>query len=390
MAKTAHIRLKDRTLENDIKYRAPLSYRYLRIIAWICLIIAQIGMVAKLNIRIVPGSEQQIGWVKDMGEIFATFPLPLFLLANFAVMYQKRDSWKKLIMFYGGVALGLYIVANVVIIHYGYGFVNAFAQINFMDMAKGFGLLLFGLGKTGLVFNIFIDLFLCALVFYFLNYNPKSFQGKKLIIFRSFVIIPILYEVGSILIKYFVSLGQMDLPFFVFFLLTSKPPLMFAAIVALFVILKIEELRKKKKYLNNDFVKEHRKTNAHSLRFSIIIAITFFVAGIIDLIIYLSTSLALASKFVADIEDIDVASYLALYVISHLGFGDASTLLLIAPLTLLFSYTKVHKNKKIDPLIPVVGIALILFVYVEGIFQIVVVNVAKVVQAIKDILGNFE
>lgn len=390
MAKTAHIRLKDRTLENDIKYRAPLSYRYLRIIAWICLIIAQIGMVAKLNIRIVPGSEQQIGWVKDMGEIFATFPLPLFLLANFAVMYQKRDSWKKLIMFYGGVALGLYIVANVVIIHYGYGFVNAFAQIDFMDMAKGFGLLLFGLGKTGLVFNIFIDLFLCALVFYFLNYNPKSFQGKKLIIFRSFVIIPILYEVGSILIKYFVSLGQMDLPFFVFFLLTSKPPLMFAAIVALFVILKIEELRKKKKYLNNDFVKEHRKTNAHSLRFSIIIAITFFVAGIIDLIIYLSTSLALASKFVADIEDIDVASYLALYVISHLGFGDASTLLLIAPLTLLFSYTKVHKNKKIDPLIPVVGIALILFVYVEGIFQIVVVNVAKVVQAIKDILGNFE
>lgn len=390
MAKTAHIRLKDRTLENDIKYRAPLSYRYLRIIAWICLIIAQIGMVAKLNIRIVPGSEQQIGWVKDMGEIFATFPLPLFLLANFAVMYQKRDSWKKLIMFYGGVALGLYIVGNLVIIHYGYGFVNAFAQIDFMDMAKGFGLLLFGLGKTGLVFNIFIDLFLCALVFYFLNYNPKTFKGKKIYIFRSFVLIPILYEVGSILIKYFVSLGQMDLPFFVFFLLTSKPPLMFAAIVALFVILKIEELRKKKKYLNNDFVKEHRKTNAHSLRFSIIIAITFFIAGIIDLIIYLSTSLALASRFVADVEDIDVASYLALYVISHLGFGDASTLLLIAPLTLLFSYTKVHKNKKIDPLIPVVGIALILFVYVEGIFQIVVVNVAKVVQAIKDILGNFE
>jgi len=390
MAKAARIRLKDRTLENDIKYRAPLSYRYLRIIAWICLIIAQIGMVAKLNIRIVPGSEAQIGWVKDMGEIFATFPLPLFLLANFAVMYQKRDSWKKLIMFYGGVALGLYIVGNLVIIHYGYGFVNAFAPIKFMDMAKAFGIILFDLGKTGLVFNIFIDLFLCALVFYFLNYNPKKFEGKKIYIFRSFVLIPILYEVASILIKYFVSFGQMDLPFFAFFLLTSKPPLMFAAIIALFVILKIEELRKKKKYHNNDFVKEHRKTNAHSLRFSIIIAITFFISGIIDLIIYSSTSLALTSKFFADVEDIDVASHLALYVISHLGLGDASTLLLVAPLTLLFSYTKVHKNKKIDPLIPVVGIALILFVYVEGIFQIVVVNVAKVVQAIKDILGNIE
>ena len=390
MAKTARIRLKDRTLENDIKYRAPLSYRYLRIIAWVCLIIAQIGMVAKLNIRIIPGSEAQIGWVKDMGEIFATFPLPLFLLANFAVMYQKRDSWKKMLMFYGGVALALYIVANVVIIHYGYGFVNAFAQIDFMDMAKGFGILLFGLGKTGLVFNIFIDLFLCALVFYFLNYKPKSFQGKKLIIFRSFVIIPILYEVGSILIKYFASLGQMDLPFFVFFLLTSKPPLMFAAIIALFVILKIEEIRKRKQHLNNDFVNEHRKTNAHSLRFSIIIAITFFAAGIIDLIIYLSSSYALASSLVVDVEDVDAASFLALYVISHLGFGDASTLMLVAPLALLFSYTKVHKNKKIDPFIPVAGVALILFVYLEGLFQIMVINVARVVEIIKDIIGNLQ
>lgn len=387
MAKTERIRLKDRTLENDIKYRGPLSYRYLRIIAWVCLIIAQIGMVAKLNITIVKSSEQAIGWVRDMGEIFASFPLPLFLLANFAVMYQKRESWKKLLMFYGGIALLLYIVANVVIIHYGYGFVNAFAKIEFMDMAKTFGLLLFGLGKTGLVFNIFIDLFLCALVFYFLNYKPKSFKGKKLYIFRSFAIFPILYEVVSILIKYFVGVGAMDIPFFCFFLLTSKPPLMFAAIIALFVILKIEELRKMKQHLNSEFVKEHRKTNAHSLRFSIIIAITFFVAGALDFIIYSASSIALTSSLIADVGDEDFAVGMAMYVISHMGFGDAIPLLLIAPLTLLFSYTKVHKNKKIDPLIPVVGLLLIIFVYVEGIFQIIVVNVARVVEIIREFFG---
>lgn len=387
MAKEGHIRLRDRTLDNDIKYRGPLSYRYLRIIAWVCLIIAQIGMVAKLNITIVKSSEQAIGWVRDMGEIFASFPLPLFLLANFAVMYQKRESWKKLLMFYGGIALLLYIVANVVIIHYGYGFVNAFAKIEFMDMAKTFGLLLFGLGKTGLVFNIFIDLFLCALVFYFLNYKPKSFKGKKLYIFRSFAIFPILYEVASILIKYFVGVGAMDIPFFCFFLLTSKPPLMFAAIIALFVILKIEELRKMKQHLNSEFVKEHRKTNAHSLRFSIIIAITFFVAGTLDFIIYSASSIALTSSLIADVGDEDFAVGMAMYVISHMGFGDAIPLLLIAPLTLLFSYTKVHKNKKIDPLIPVVGLLLIIFVYVEGIFQIIVVNVARVVEIIREFFG---
>ena len=43
MSKEKRIPLKYRTLENDINYKAPLSYRYLRIIAWIFIIIAQIG-----------------------------------------------------------------------------------------------------------------------------------------------------------------------------------------------------------------------------------------------------------------------------------------------------------------------------------------------------------
>lgn len=52
------------------------------------------------------------------------------------------------------------------------------------------------------------------------------------------------------------------------------------------------------------------------------------------------------------------------------GFGDSISLLVLAPLALLFSYTRRAKNRLVDMLIPVAGVALILIVYVEGIHQL--------------------
>ena len=379
------VRLKDRTLANDIKYKAPLSYRYLRIIGWFFLIVAQIGMMAKINIKFVPSSVSQIGWVADLGDMFMSLPLPLFLLANFAAIFQKKDNWKKLLMFYGGVALLLYIVANAVVIHYGYGFVNAFAQTDFMEMAKTFGLILFSLGHTGLVLNIFIDLFLCSLVFFFMNYTPKNLEGKKVYLFRALVVLPIMYEIASILIKYYVAIGAMPIPFFAFFLLTSKPPFMFIAFIVLVVAMKIREYKALQKRKGEEFYEEHIKTNAHSLRFSIIIAIVFFVAGLLDLITNLMISIGLAIKFsVLDPEQEQVAIQAASAITESMGFGNASILMLIAPIALLFSYTKTHANTKIDSFIPIIGVALIIFVYIEGMFQIAVQNIPIIVEKIKD------
>ena len=50
-----------------------------------------------------------------------------------------------------------------------------------------------------------------------------------------------------------------------------------------------------------------------------------------------------------------------------IGFGEAITLLFVAPLILLYSHTKKPRNKKISMLIPAVGTALILLL--EGIYQ---------------------
>jgi hypothetical protein len=52
------------------------------------------------------------------------------------------------------------------------------------------------------------------------------------------------------------------------------------------------------------------------------------------------------------------------------GFGGSINLILLAPLVLLFSYTRRPKNPMLDLLIPVAGIALILLVYLEGTHQL--------------------
>ena len=382
------IRLRDRTLKNDISYRGPLSYRWLRVLGWFFLLVAQFGLIARINIKLFPTADLAIGWLANLGDFLTAFPLPLFLLANFASIFQKKNEWKKLLLFYGGVALLLYAAANIIFAHYWYGLVHAFIPLSFWDMSKLFGTLLFGMGNLGLVFNIFIDLFLCSLLFFFMNYTPKRLEGKKgLIFFRLLVFLPIFYEIGSILIKYFVASGEMLIPTFVFFLLTSKPPLMFVAFLALVLILKIEEHRTHKTKRDPNFIEEHRKTNAHSLRFSIIIAITFVIAGLVDLIIFIFGTTFLAVS-IQPFEDVTVDTLQETSVIFNaLGFGKAAILIIVAPIALLFSYTKSYEDTSVDTLIPLIGIGLIVFVYIEGLFQVVVQNIPGMVEKLKETIA---
>ena len=52
-----------------------------------------------------------------------------------------------------------------------------------------------------------------------------------------------------------------------------------------------------------------------------------------------------------------------------IGFGASAPLIFMAPLVLLFSYTRTHKNRVFDAGIPFVGVVLIIFVYLESFYQ---------------------
>ena len=52
------------------------------------------------------------------------------------------------------------------------------------------------------------------------------------------------------------------------------------------------------------------------------------------------------------------------------GFGQTVNLLGMIPIFLLFSYSKSHKNNKIDIAMPFVAIIAIIYIYIEGIYRI--------------------
>ena len=366
--KPKKVKLKYRTKENDIKYLGPLSYRYIRIIAWLFLAIAQISIILRFALRINPSIQNDFTVANELLSFIASMPLVLFLLANFGVILRNRHNFKYLFIFYGGIMVALYAVANIVVLHYVYGLFHTInSEISLHDVCLLSGAFLGSIGTSGYIFNLFVDLFLCVLTVFFFFYVPKSkvFEGKKIIIFRLFTIIPLAYEIVSLVLKHYAMLEMIVIPSYFFFLLTSKPPLTFLAFFLITLIMKIREVHFLKRYDGNeDLLKEHYSTNAHSLRTSITIAVVFAIVSFIDLI---ATVIYIIFQAIR-IGPADESFGVALYMASNIGLGSSTSLILIIPFVLLYSYTRVHKDKKLDSFIPFLGIALMVFTLIEGIY----------------------
>ena len=394
MKKAKRIKLNDRTSENDIKYKGVLSYRHIRIIGWLCLIVSQVSTILALAGNIDPGFKQSAQTAITVLSVFGSLPIPLFLLANFSNILRNKENWRSLFILYGGGALGMYLLGNFVVFHYGYRFINAFINTaTWGDAATLFGALLPALGKTGYTFNIFIDMLMCTLLFFFMNYNPKKvFTGKNVIWFRLLFILPVAYEVAGIVIKFLLGINRITIPSYVFFLLPSKPPLIFLAFVIIVLALKIGEIKFKKRHNGSEEeYQNHVATNAHSLKVSIIISIIFAIMAFLDVIV--TIGIVLESLFYAQAattveEEMQLIAMTRINAWSGAGFGGAFSLLLIIPLVLLFSYNKTHKNTKIDTLLPIAGIGLIALLYLEGIFQVIIINAPLVIERLKNWLSS--
>ena len=245
-----------------------------------------------------------------------------------------------------------------------------------------------GSGDTGFALNIFVDLLLCSLIYFFINYTPKKFfQGKKIIIFRLFTIFPLLYEIGGILIKYFIYQGTILPTTFFFFLLPGKPPMILVAFLLLCLLIKIGEVIKIKKGYDEAELSEHYKTNAHAFRVSILISYIFGAVALVDFLMFLLFSVIYGGGTFGNNINPDTISY-SVNIIYGLGFGKSSILLAAIPFVLLFSYKKVHKNKEMDKFIPIVGVGLIAIVYIEGVFRVVTVNIPIIIEKIVGFLDT--
>jgi len=365
-------------LDKDMKYRAPLSYRSLRLIGWIAMALMFVGMMLSvaLSIRtstgsLTPGQAAGFERASSILSYASALPLPLFLIANFAVILQQKNNYKKLIIRYAKLVLIVYVAFIFVYYHYIVIFLMRLGDMSF-PKARYTSIQIFTLlGKqSGLVVNTFVDLFCCVLIMFFIDYTPKKrFQGKKIILFRLLVLIPILYEIGSAVLMGLTGMSAtlttftFSLPPEILPLVGKKPIGMIFGFVAICVFIKIREKLYIKKGGTPEGYELYHKTNRNSFMLSLMMAITFAIIVILDAVALIVPSIV-AYKNNPDL------GYLENFItiLSSFTVGKSVCLIFVIPFTFLFSYTKQHENPKFDKLLPLIGVGLVVFSIIETLF----------------------
>lgn len=366
--RTKQKKLRKYDTENDIRYRGPLSYRSFRILGWICIALSQVAMLLKLETRLDPSMADALGMPTTVLNLLSNMALPFLLIANFAQILNASEGYGKQLARFGGISLS--VVAGSVVLYQRY-IVGSFAVI--MESRQEAMTFLSDMlhtpsGPGYLSYNLFIDLFLCTLLMFFLNYRPKRlFTGRLLGVFRAFAVLPIAYEIASILLKVLAVEGKVALPLIVFPFLTVKPPMTFLVFVVLALFIKNRERIFRKNGKTHEDYQAFLQTNRNSFQFSRFTAIILAAAGILDIVAMFVVS-AILSRHAAEEAELSMGVFLS--HVTALGLGESVLLLLLSPLMLLFSYTRTHKNKTLDTFIPIAGVALIALIYLEGGYQL--------------------
>lgn len=331
----------------DIKYRGPLSYRYLRIIGWICFAIGQLtalyGVFSKLGWEFLPN----VGTQTFVSSI-SYFATPLFIVAAFGLILSGKKTFKQMIILYTALYIVLGVGLNIFYYRYMLGIFHSHEAADAVVSNFGFIVKL----------NVFGDLLAFCLFHYFINYTPKKyFKGKWIIIFRLFAILPALFVAASYLVKvlaYYEVIG--DVPFFVVPFLATKPPLALLIFAFLSIWIKYRENLFKSLGLTKKEHDAYIKTNRNSLSISVTLSILIGIAGVFEVILVAIMFATLSTEW-------------AYYHIICLDIGETIPLILIIPFIMLYSYTRVHKDGPIDVLVPMIGVGMTVVVYAEVIYQ---------------------
>ena len=368
-------RIIDLNSENDIKYKAPLSYRHIRILAWIMMILVQVSftlasMASVANFMNLPIEAFQTS--SDICGFLGQLAVPLFLLANFALILSSQENIKKLVLFHASMAVLIIALYLLLYDRYFVGIVKLVLEPFGITNAKELGDTFIRNHFTKyLTLNVFIDLLMCSLLYLFLVYRPKKIKQKHLIYYRLLVIIPILYEIGCMVVKG-LSIGQklFVLPMELIPFLTNKPFVTFIAFIVMILYLKNQHRIYLKLGGSEENYKEYLKTNKHSFQVGIVMAICFASAGIIDFIITL-----LLAGFIGGLNATSEELTSVLASIQAWGFGKGLVLLFASPLLLLFNYQKKYsvKSKNVDMVIPIAGLILCALALIEGFYQIMII-----------------
>lgn len=364
---------------NDIKYRGPLSYQSFQLFGWICIILSVVAAIISLGSSISPDLEKNLGNLGNILSWVASCSLPFLLMANFSRILANKEGYKKQLLRNGGAALAIFLVITVMGSRYFVGTVKQIVKPEEEVVPLLESIIRSSRPEGFMTFNLFIDLFMCTLSLYFLNARPKRvFTGKKLIILRLFVILPIAYELICFVLKVQTARGKMTLPMWSFPLLTMKPPLTFAFFVYIAFLVKIREYRYCRHGRTHEEYLAFIRTNRNSFHMSVHLCLSMIVFAAIDLILFfllvyghaetLLSADAAATLANETLTESQTAALNQGYLVAKaVGIGGSIMLAAVAPLMLLYSYTREPKRKILSTVIPAAGILLIVLIVLEAI-----------------------
>ncbi len=344
--------------DNDIKYRAPFGINHVRTLAWICIIVMQITVLADVVKRFSDMELISAGSIEVI-QMLTSMSVPLFLLTSFSYILQNKEKCGRIVLLYLVMSMIIPILFSLLFFHFGTGIVETFFQQtneNVQDTINRFAADAFG---ESLNCNIFIDMLLFSSLTFFLTAKPKSefFIGKKIYIFRAFALIPVLYEIAAFVYRLLWLSGSVVPSLFVYVYMPTKAPLTFIA----FALVLAFEISKQRRYMKlggtEEGYAEFFATNKNSFMFAKSTAKTFAFVGLVDLLFVLIWG-AIVYVYSGNFNDFEI--------ISKIGLGKSADLMLIAPFTLLFSYNRKPKIANYNLILPIFMIFLIILAYIEA------------------------
>ena len=154
---------------DDIRYLGPLSYRAFEMLGWLCIVFC----VAVVILAVITSVSPKMG----TGHFL--------VIAAISRAMRSGEEYREQLLTYLGVA-GI-VAAGAALIYQR----TVMAAINrlFLDSKQALPMIEKTFanfsGIDFIAFNVFIDIFLCILLFFFVNVRPKHvFTGKWVLVLR--------------------------------------------------------------------------------------------------------------------------------------------------------------------------------------------------------------
>ena len=377
--------------EDDIRYRGPLSYQSFQILGWLCIVFSVIVTMLRIASKADASLIEQHSTLYTVCKGISDLSVPFLLLANFARILNNSEGYRKQLLRNGLAAAGITLVFLLVYKRYVTGTFRMMIQEQDAAQPAADKVLQNLSGRGFLAINIFVDLFLCTLFMFFLNYRPKRvLTGKKVLLLRCLAPLPIAYELASMYLKGLAATGRVNLPPWVFPLLAVKPPFAFAVFIILAIHVKVREYRYCRHGNTYEQYQDFLKTRRNSLHFAVFTAIILVAAAILDMIVF-SVAIAGEAGSMEALQEMLTETKLLKSAAWAVGFGQSMDLLIVAPVMLLFSYNRIPRNKTLSLLIPIIAIGLMALVVLEGIYQTFGILPMNKIPAkdLKNLLGTF-